>query len=248
MQGGGFCKILIPVRKHQEPPYSGFFMLRYKYLSVITGFFTATLLLSNMLAGKIFAVGGMTSPASVIMFPISYVFGDILTEVYGYSASRRVVWTGFVTLIAAAFFIEIAKALPPAPFWHGQHAFEAVFSQTPRIVAGSIIAYFAGEFMNSYVLARMKVATGGKGMAARFIASTVVGVFVDTAIFCAIAFFGTMSMSALVFLIFCDWVAKVLWEVFALPVSLPLTSWMKKAENEDHYDRGTNFNPFVLGK
>jgi len=223
-------------------------MLRYKYLSVITGFFTATLLLSNVLAGKIVVLGGMIFPASVVMFPISYVFGDILTEVYGYSASRRVVWTGFVTLVAAVFFIEIAKALPPAPFWQGQQAFEAVFSQTPRIVAGSIIAYFAGEFTNSYVLAKMKIVTEGKGMAARFVASTVVGVFVDTALFCAIAFMGAMPMKALLFLIFCDWVAKVLWEVFALPLSLPLTGWMKKTENEDHYDRGTNFNPFVIGK
>ncbi len=222
-------------------------MQGYKYLSVITGFFTATLLLSNVLAGKIFAIGGLTFPASVIMFPISYVFGDILTEVYGYSASRRVVWTGFASQIAAVLFIEIAKATPPAPFWHGQEAFEAVFTQTPRIVAGSIIAYLCGEFVNSYVLAKMKVATEGKGMAARFIGSTIVGVLVDTAIFCTVAFFATMPNGALIFLIICDWIAKVLWEVFALPLSMPLCRWLKKAEKTDTFDRATNFNPFILG-
>jgi len=221
-------------------------MSKHKLLPPITGFFTAALLLSNLLGAKIFSVAGVSFPASVLIFPISYVFGDILTEVYGYAASRRVVWTGFISLIVAAAFFEAAKALPPAPFWHHQEAFETVFAQTPRIVMGSILGYFSGEFLNSYVLAKMKVHFHGAQMWWRFVASTVVGEFVDTAIFCSVAFWGSMPDAELAALVFSAWLAKVLWEIFALPISIPLARWLKRVENEDCFDTKTNFNPFVV--
>lgn len=221
-------------------------MPQHKFLPVITGFFTAALLLSNILASKIFTVWDVNFPASVLVFPISYVFGDILTEVYGYSASRRVVWTGFISLIVATGFFFLAKLLPPAPFWHDQQAFETVFAQTPRIVAGSIVGYFSGEFLNSFVLAKMKLSSRGKNMGLRFVASTIVGEFADTALFCLIAFFGQIQTSVLIAMVFAHWAVKVAWEVLALPASMSLATWLKRVENEDVYDTRTNFNPFSV--
>jgi uncharacterized integral membrane protein (TIGR00697 family) len=219
----------------------------HRFLPVLTGFFTAALLMSNILASKIFAVGELSFPASLLVFPLSYAFGDILTEVYGYSASRRVVWTGLFSQVIAAGLLAAAIQLPPAAFWPNQQAFDAIFAQTPRIVAGSIIAYFAGEFLNSFVLAKMKVLSHGKCMWGRFVASTVVGEFADTALFCGIAFVGQLPLRALFLMILANWAAKVLWEVFALPLSLSLASWLKRVEREDCYDTKTNFNPFALG-
>ena len=221
-------------------------MPQHKHLPAITGFFTAALILSNLLDVKIFSFWGIYFPVGIIVFPISYVFGDILTEVYGYSASRRVVWTGFVSLLVTVALLEVAKMLPPAPFWQNQSALEALFAQTPRIMIGSMAAYFTGEFVNSYIVAKMKVSSGGKRMWGRFVASTLVGEFVDTAVFCLIAFLGTMPDNALLVLAFSAWVAKVVWEIIALPISLSLASWLKRVESEDYFDKNTNFNPFYL--
>lgn len=217
-----------------------------KHLPAITGFFTAALILSNLLGVKIFTVFDVSFTASVLLYPITFMFGDILTEVYGYAALRRVVWTGFFSLVATMIFFEVVKALPPASFWNNQQAFETLLSQTPRIIIGSMISYFSGGFLNAYVLARMKIKSQGKHMWKRFVASTLAGEFVDTTLFCLIAFFGTMPNQSMVFLILSAWAAKVTWEILVLPLSMSLAQWLKRVENEDSFDTKTNFNPFVL--
>jgi len=221
-------------------------MKNYKYYSLITGLFTASLLISNVLDTKIFMLGSLALPAGIILFPIAYLFGDILTEVYGYAASRKVIWTGFISLLLMVFTFQIAKLLEPAPFWEHQKAFEDVLGQVPRIVIASITAYFLGEFTNSFTLAKMKLKSIGKRMAWRFVISTIFGEFVDTAIFVLIAFSGNMPFTAMVSVTLSAWAFKVIWEIIALPFSLPLVNWLKKSENEDYYDNNTNFNPFKL--
>jgi queuosine precursor transporter len=222
-------------------------MKNYKYLSVITGLFTATLLISNTLDNKIFMLGSLALPSGLVLFPLAYLFGDILTEVYGYGASRKVIWTGFASLILMVVAYEIGRLLPAAPFWKDQDAYVAILGRVPRIVAASITAYFAGEFCNSYVLAKIKVKMKGKAMSLRFVLSTVVGQFVDTFVFVLIAFTGVFAPAELVTLTLSAWAVKVGWEVLALPVTLPLVKALKHAESEDFYDSHTNFNPFATG-
>ncbi len=220
-------------------------MKQFKYLGLITGLFTATLLISNTLDNKIFTLAGLALPAGILLFPLAYVFGDVLTEVYGYAASRSVIWTGFLALALMVGSYELARILPPADFWTHQDAYEAILGRVPRIVAASIVAYFIGEFCNSYVLAKMKVMMRGAAMPVRFVASTVVGQLVDTVVFVLIAFTGTMPGSALFAITLSAWAVKVGWEVIALPVTLPVVRALKRAENEDYFDTDTNFNPFV---
>lgn len=221
-------------------------MKNYKYYPLITGLFTASLLISNTLDTKIFLFGPLALPAGIILFPIAYLFGDILTEVYGYSASRKVIWTGFLSLLLMVVTFKIAEFLRPASFWQHQSDFENILGQVPRIVAASITAYFLGEFTNSFTLAKMKVKSEGKSMALRFVASTVAGEFVDTTTFVVIAFVGVMPANEIIFVTLSAWAFKVGWEIIALPFSLPFVKWLKKIENEDYFDRHTNFNPFNL--
>jgi len=221
-------------------------MKRSSYLPILAGLFTATLLLSNILEFKVFQFGGIEMTAGIIVFPLAYVFGDVLTEVYGYAASRRVVWTGFASLLMMILLLEAGKALPPAAIWEHQAAFETVFSATPRICLGSVLGFFCGEFSNAYILARMKVAEKGRHMAWRFIASTLVGEFIDSIVFFTVAFFGAMPLGVLFQIFLLSWIGKSLWEIVALPVSLPFVRWLKKAEGEDFYDTHTNFSPFRL--
>lgn len=222
-------------------------MRAYRLLAPITGLFVATLLITNMLDIKIFTAFGFDLPAGIIIFPLAYVFGDILTEVYGYAVSRRVIWTGFASLLMIVVCIEIADSLPPADFWtQHQYAFSETFAQVPRIVAASFIAYFCGEFVNSYTVAKLKVKTAGRGLALRFAASTVVGQFVDTAVFIGIAFTGLMPLSALFGVFLSAWLVKIGWEILALPITLPLVRKIKRIETEDHFHRNTNFSPFHL--
>ena len=221
-------------------------MKSYKYYSVITGLFTASLLISNTLDTKIFMLGSLALPCGIILFPIAYVFGDILTEVYGYGASRKVIWTGFASLLLMVLTYQIAGALPAASFWEHQQDYENILGKVPRIVAASVIAYFLGEFANSFTIAKLKIKTEGKGLAKRFVASTFVGQFIDTTVFVAIAFSGSMPASALVSITISAWAFKVAWEIIALPISLPIVKWLKKVENEDYYDTVTNFNPFKV--
>jgi queuosine precursor transporter len=221
-------------------------MKQYKYYPVITGLFTVCLLMSNLFDIKIFMLGPLALPAGIIVFPIAYVFGDILTEVYGYAASRRVIWTGLVCMLLFILLTLSAIALPPAPFWSNQKEFALILGKVPRLVIASITAYFLGEFTNSFVVAKMKVRSAGRRMGLRFVMSTLAGEAVDTVTFVVIAFTGTMSVADLVQVTISAWAVKVAWEIIALPISLPLTKWLKRIEHEDYFDTHTNFSPFAF--
>jgi uncharacterized integral membrane protein (TIGR00697 family) len=223
-------------------------MKNYKYLSFITGIFTATLLISNTLDTKIFSLGSLNLPSGIILFPLAYIFGDVLTEVYGYASSRKVIWTGFVSLLLMIFTYEVARVLPAAPFWPHQEAYNAILAHVPRIVLASITAYFIGEFCNSYVLAKIKVRQKGRAMPFRFVASTIVGQAVDTTVFVLIAFGGVFGTGEILSIIFSGWVFKVTWEIMALPLTLAVVKYLKRVENEDYFDVNTNFNPFHLSQ
>lgn len=221
-------------------------MKHYKYFSIITGLFSACLVISNILDTKFFQIGQTSFPAGIILFPIVYVFGDLFTEVYGYAQSRKAIWTGFFSLLIAVLSFEIARRLPPSSFYEHQEAFDIILGKVPRIVTASIIAYFTGEFSNSFIMAKMKLFQKGKSMPVRFVASTIVGQAVDTSVFITIAFAGTMKVSDMFTVFVSAWLFKVVWEIIALPLSVPVVRWLKKVENEDYYDRDTNFNPFKL--
>jgi uncharacterized integral membrane protein (TIGR00697 family) len=219
-------------------------MKNYKYYSTITGLFAACLVISNVLDTKIFSFFSLDLPGGIILFPIVYVFADLLTEVYGYSSSRRVIWTGFGALLLMVVASIIVQYLPSAGFWKFQKEYENILGKVPRIITASILAYFLGEFANSYVLAKLKVINDGKNMPMRFIASTFIGQLVDTSVFVMIAFAGLLPFNDLLSIIISGWLFKVAWEIIALPITLPLVKWLKKVENEDYYDRNTNFSPF----
>ena len=224
-------------------------MKPYKYLDIITVIFVVILLLSNFIAvSKASKIGNFIFGSGVIFFPISYLVGDILTEVYGYSKSRRVIWIGFGALIFALIFVHVILFLPPAPDWHNQKAYEIVFGNTPRSVFSSILAYFCGEFANSYTLAKMKIITNGKFLWTRTIGSTIIGEGVDTLIFYPLALGGLLSFPwHLIFsVMFGNYIIKVLWEVIATPVTYKVVSYLKQKENEDYYDYKTDFNPFTI--
>lgn len=216
------------------------------YLVPIAGLFGAVLIVSLILAGKIVSVGGLTFTAAVIVFPASYLIGDVLTEVYGYANARAVVWTGFLAqgLWIAAY--AVAAALPPAPFWPHQAAFETVLGATPRLAAAGLVAYLVGEFLNAYVLAKLKLRFRGRGLAGRLVASTVVGQGVDSVLFIGLGFGGTYPAGELARLVLSIWALKVAWEVVALPLSLPLIAFLKRAEGADAFDADTDFSPFRL--
>ncbi len=221
-------------------------MKQYKYFSFITGIFCAALVISNVLDTKLFQIGSAAFPAGIILFPIVYVFGDIFTEVYGFSYSRKAIWAGFFSLLIMVITLEIARHLEPAGFWKNQEAFEAILGKVWRIAIASIVAYLSGEFVNSFTMAKMKVKQGGKSMPIRFVVSTIFGQAVDTSVFILIAFAGTMNFSAMFTLFLSAWAFKVIWEVLVLPISIPLVNRLKKIENEDYYDNNTDFNPFKI--
>ena len=193
-------------------------------------------------------VGVLTFGAGVLFFPISYVFGDILTEVYGYARGRRVIWAGFAGLAFASFMAYVVVALPPAPFWKYQAAYEVAFGQAWRIAAASMFAYFCGEFVNSYVLAKMKILTAGKWLWTRTIGSTIFGEGVDSVLFYPLAFYGTgiIPDDKLPLVMLVQFVTKVGVEVVFTPVTYFLVGRLKRAEHEDYYDRDTNFSPFTI--
>jgi uncharacterized integral membrane protein (TIGR00697 family) len=186
--------------------------------------------------------------AGVLFFPISYVFGDVLTEVYGYARSRRVIWAGFAALGFASFMAWAVVALPPAPFWKNQEAYEIAFGQAWRIAAASMFAYFCGEFVNSFVLAKMKILTAGRWLWTRTIGSTIFGEAVDSSLFYPLAFYGTgiIPDDKLPLVMLSQFVAKVAVEVLFTPVTYLLVGWLKRTEGVDHYDRDTQFTPFTL--
>jgi uncharacterized integral membrane protein (TIGR00697 family) len=218
----------------------------YKYLDYITGIFVAVLLISNTASVKILNLGWFAFDGGTILFPLAYIFGDILTEVYGYRRSRRVIWTGFFSIILMAVVYAIVGYLPAAEGWGMQDAYMSILGIVPRIVLASIIAYFAGEFSNSYILAKMKVWMNGKYLWMRTISSTIVGEGVDTALFVLIAFAGTMPTSLLVAIIVSNYVFKVGVEVLFTPITYAIVNFLKRKEHEDYYDKNTNFNPFAV--
>lgn len=216
----------------------------YRYFDLVMAIFVAVLLISNVASSKILDLGPFTFDGGTILFPISYIFGDILTEVYGYSRSRRVIWIGFGCAVLMALVFAIVGALPPAEGWRGQEAYMTILGQTPRIVLGSLIAYFAGEFSNSYTLAKMKVFTHGRWLWTRTIGSTIVGEGVDTLLFVLIAFYGLYNPSLLLSIIISNYLFKTGFEALVTPLTYLVVNNLKRVENEDYYDVDTDFNPF----
>jgi hypothetical protein len=212
----------------------------------LAGLFVTCLLTANVIATKLVMIGGLVLPAGVVIFPLSYVVGDVLTEVYGYGAARRVIWLGFACNLIMVVAIWLAGELPPAPFWKGQAAYAEVFAQTPRLLLASFLAYLAGEFANSYVLAKMKIATDGRWLWTRTVGSTVVGQGLDSLVFVLLAFAGLVPLSVLGGIIVAQWLVKVAYEAAATPLTYVVVRWLKAREQVDAYDRETDFNPLRL--
>lgn len=219
----------------------------FRYYDFIMAAFVTVLICSNIIgASKVCRVYGFTFGAAVLFFPISYIFGDILTEVYGYAKSRRVVWAGFAALAFMSFMSWFVLSLPSAPMWNGQAAYQEVFGGTTRIVLASFVAYFAGEFANSYTLAKMKILTRGKMLWSRTIGSTIVGELVDSALFYPIAFLGMWPTELVIQVMVSNYLIKVGWETLMTPITYKVVGFLKRAEKEDYYDYDTDFTPFSL--
>jgi len=219
----------------------------YRHLDTITGLFVAVLLISNVASSKILELGWFTFDGGTLLFPLSYIFGDILTEVYGYQRSRKVIWLGFGSAALMSVTFGIVGALPPAQGWANQEAYEKILGTTPRIVAASLAGYWSGEFSNSFVLAKMKILTNGRWLWTRTIGSTLVGEAVDTAIFAGVAFAGVLDSGLLLALILSNYIFKCGVEIVFTPMTYVIIGRLKRAEQVDWYDRGTNFNPFSFG-
>jgi uncharacterized integral membrane protein (TIGR00697 family) len=240
----------------------------FRYYDYVMAAFVAILLLSNLIgASKLSVVnlswltgasswlpwhwlgigpdGLMIFGAGILFFPLSYVIGDVLTEVYGYANARRCVWTGFFALLFMAFMSFVVVSMPPASIWDGQPAYQSVFGNTWRIVIASVLAFWAGEFVNSFVLARMKIWTGGRKLWTRTIGSTFFGQAVDSAIFYPIAFLGVWETETVIKVMITNWLLKVLWEALLTPVTYAVVGWFKAREGVDVYDTGTDFSPFA---
>lgn len=218
----------------------------FRYFDYVMASFVAILLLSNLIgAAKLSTVAGFTFGAGILFFPVSYVIGDVLTEVYGYANARRCIWAGFVAMIFMAFMSFVVVAMPPAESWDGQSAYESVFGLVPRIVVASMLAFWAGEFVNSFVLAKMKIWTRGKLLWSRTIGSTIFGQAVDSVIFYPVAFFGIWETKDVITVMFTNWVMKVAWEAILTPVTYIVVGWLKHREGVDVYDEGTEFSPFA---
>jgi uncharacterized integral membrane protein (TIGR00697 family) len=221
----------------------------YKYYDLVMVAFVTVLLCSGIIGvQKRSAVFGLPFGTAILFFPLSYLFGDILTEVYGYARSRRVIWAGFGALIFAAFMSWVVVKIPPAPDWPHQRSYEIIFGSTPRIVFASLVAFWAGEFTNSFVLAKMKISANGRHLWKRTIGSTIAGEIVDSMIFYPLAFLGAEGWTtrSVVQVTLFNYAAKVLVEIVATPLTYWVVNFLKRAEKEDHYDHGTNFNPFTL--
>jgi queuosine precursor transporter len=225
---------------------------QFRYYDFVMAAFVAILLLSNIIGASKRSVvdlpfiGEWPFGAGVLFFPLSYIIGDLLTEVYGYARARRVIWTGFAALLFMAFMAWVVVALPPAPGWNGQAAYVEVFGNSWRIVAASMIAFWAGEFANSFVLAKMKVADNGKRMGLRFVASTIVGQGLDSLIFYPIAFYGLdgWPTDQLFKTVLSQWAIKTGWEILLLPLTIMIVTAIKRREGVEVYDDQTNFSPF----
>ncbi len=211
---------------------------------IITAVFVTSLITANIIAVKVLSFGSVVLPAAIFIFPLSYIFGDILTEVYGYRSARRVIWLGFLCNLIFVIFAWIGQILPPAPFWEGQAAYERILGYTPRLLAASFLGYLVGEFANSFIMAKMKIRTRGRWLWSRTISSTVIGQALDTAIFITLAFVGTPVFTPM--LILYHWLAKIIIEALATPLTYAAVNYLKKKENIDTYDYETDFSPFSI--
>jgi len=213
-------------------------------LFAVSAVFIAFLIAANIIAVKLVSIAGLILPAAVVIFPITYIFGDILTEVYGFKRARLVIWTGFAANLVVVGAIALAQVLPAASFWKGQGAYVQILGQTPRILAGSFAAYLVGEFLNSMVLSRLKLATNGRFLWTRTIGSTLVGQAADSSIFITIAFAGAIPHGALLSLIVTQWLFKVVYEIAATPLTYLIVGYLKRREKIDTYDYQVSLNPF----
>lgn len=218
----------------------------YRYLMLVTGLFVTTLIVSNIITAKIVSFGGVILSAAIVIFPLSYIFGDILTEVYGYARSRQIIWIGFLCNALAVLAMQAGAWLPAADFWDGQAAYERILGYAPRLLLASLLAYLCGEFVNSFVLAKLKIATRGKWLWTRTISSTLFGQGIDTAIFTLVAFAGVLTADAMLNLSIAEWVLKCSYEIVATPVTYAVVNFLKRSEREDYFDHHTDFNPFKL--
>lgn len=229
-------------------------MQEYKWLPAITAVFVTSLILSNIIAVKLVSLGSMVLAASVLVFPISYIFGDVLTEVYGYARSRQVIWIGFSCNLLAVAVIWLSIELPAAPFWAmghfdgpeaSQRAYESALGFTPRLLVSSFCSYVCGEFLNSFVMAKMKIMTNGRYLWMRTIGSTLVGQFVDSGIFITLSFYGLVPTQELVGIATAQWLTKSAYEALATPFTYAVANFLKRSEKVDVYDHETNFSPFL---
>jgi uncharacterized integral membrane protein (TIGR00697 family) len=219
--------------------------ISYRLVIIIAVFITC-LITANIIAVKVISLGPFTLPAAIFVFPVSYIFGDVLTEVYGYRVARRVIWLGFACNLVFVFFAWVGQQLPPAGFWEGQGAYESILGFAPRLLAASFLGYLAGEFANSFVLARMKILTRGRWLWSRTIGSTVVGQGLDTSIFITLAFIGTGATVPV--MILHHWFAKVAIEAICTPATYAIVNRLKKKEGIDTYDYETRYNPFIISE
>ncbi len=213
-------------------------------LVIITAVFITCLITANIIAVKVISIGPFILPAAIFVFPLSYIFGDVLTEVYGYHLARRVIWLGFLCNLIFVIFAWVGLKLPPAPFWEGQEAYQSILGYTPRLLAASFCGYLAGEFANSFVLAKMKILTQGRWLWSRTIGSTIVGQGLDTSIFITLAYIGTSSPVPL--MILHHWLVKTAIEAIFTPATYAIVNWLKRREAIDTYDYETKFNPFII--
>lgn len=218
----------------------------WRYLSIVSSIFVAILLISNTVGGKVFSFWGLNLPGGVVVFPISYIFGDVLTEVYGYRTSRRIIWTGFGCLAMMSIVYYVVEKLPPAAFWPNQQAYATILGFAPRVAFASMMAYFVGEFSNSFVLAKMKILTRGRHLWSRTIGSTIVGEGIDSIVFTMVAFTGVFDGHAIFTIIWSNYLVKVLYEVVATPLTYTVVNYLKREEGVDIYDYDTDFNPFKI--
>jgi uncharacterized integral membrane protein (TIGR00697 family) len=232
-------------------------MPKERWLPAITAVFVTSLIISNIIAVKLFSAGPFVLPAGIIVFPISYIFGDVLTEVYGYGRARSVIWIGFACNLFAVTVIALSIALSPVSIWRAgdlpsaamsQEAFKAILGFAPRLLGSSFAAYLVGEFINSFVMAKMKIATKGRYLWTRTVGSTLVGQLADSLIFILLAFLGKVPAGVLIGIVISQWLVKSVYETVATPLTYLIVNSLKRSEEQDHFDYKTDFNPLRLTK
>ena len=217
-----------------------------EWFIVLVAIFITSLITANVMSVKLIKILGMVLPAGIIIFPVSYITGDVLTEVYGYTRARKVIWLGFFCNLLLVIAFWAGKVIPPAPFWEGQAAYERILGYAPRLLAASFLAYLVGEFFNAYVMAKMKIATRGRWLWTRTIGSTLVGQGLDSLVFITLAFIGTIPIRLLALAILTQWIVKSAYEAAATPLTYISVNFLKRHEGLDVYDHETRFSPLVI--